>query len=752
MKILKPICKFPAYAVASQEFKRIYNEITGDEIEIITEDNGTDDLVVIGSDSINNFIFNLIFDKKIEELPFAPASDDYLIKTINLDGRKILLLCGANGRASIYAVYRYFEEFCGCSYFWDGDIIPKNNNIPMENIELLQKQRFKYRGIRYFAHRGLHRFRAEQWGFEDWKKEIDWAMKKGFNLFMLRIGDDDLFQKAFPDVCPYPENEGYLMGDLPGYWDRTTPWSLKYRGELQKKVLDYGFERELMHPENCGTMTHWYSPTPPEFIEKINPSILGDFRDDEKYTGIWNVFDERNIENYFKLTQAHIDNYGKPDLFHTIGYAEHSADNDPEKNVCLKEFMYKKTLEYKNKINPNAPLLLASWDFWNNQTNAEIAKLLKKFNPEDIILFDYTSDSAAVNNFTGWDIIGKIPYTFGMFHGFSSQTDIRENYAITEERLNLIKDDEYCVGMVYWPELSHGDTFSLEFFADNTRNLLGIPFDERIKKFCKARYTEKTNEMIDIWNDLLPFTQLCSWSMDSENIKTQSEENCLTLDFQIEQILTNLRSFGSYNFKEVLSRKESMATLLRKLSKIDIDNEFIYRDKYDIARTIIFAFIKSMLYDTLTISIEGNDSSIIELTKHKENILSLFEILKNLLYQNSEYSLIHSFEKLKEESNVNPIFEQTMKKNAHASYNRTYIAELFKYIYIPQTTAFFSIIEEKVCEKIISQEFIDELKRRYEPIDEVYFKTPLCEMSEIVTTDFTSTLIEAAKIIDSIKM
>ena len=76
MKILKPICKFPAYDVASQEFKRIYNEITGNEIEIITEDNGTDDLVVIGSDSINNLIFNLIFDKKIEDLPFAPASDD----------------------------------------------------------------------------------------------------------------------------------------------------------------------------------------------------------------------------------------------------------------------------------------------------------------------------------------------------------------------------------------------------------------------------------------------------------------------------------------------------------------------------------------------------------------------------------------------------------------------------------------------------------------------------------------------------
>lgn len=56
---------------------------------IVTEDNVTDDLVVIGSDSVNNFVFNLILNKNIDNISVVPGSDDYVIESIVLDGRKI---------------------------------------------------------------------------------------------------------------------------------------------------------------------------------------------------------------------------------------------------------------------------------------------------------------------------------------------------------------------------------------------------------------------------------------------------------------------------------------------------------------------------------------------------------------------------------------------------------------------------------------------------------------------------------------
>ena len=82
-------------------------------------------------------------------------------------------------------------------------------------------------------------------------------VKKRLNLFMLRIGMDDLFQKAFPDVVEYPKKDERLPEALDGFDDRTTFWTLEYRGELRKKLLAFARDRDLLHIEDSGTMTHW---------------------------------------------------------------------------------------------------------------------------------------------------------------------------------------------------------------------------------------------------------------------------------------------------------------------------------------------------------------------------------------------------------------------------------------------------------------------------------------------------------------
>ena len=92
---------------------------------------------------------------------------------------------------------------------------------------------------------------------------------------MLRTGQDDIFQKAFPDVVPYPPLDGPAPeAEDRSYNDRTELISLQYRGKLRKKVLDYAFERGLMHPEDMGPMTHWYSPTPRAFLDRFKPKFM----------------------------------------------------------------------------------------------------------------------------------------------------------------------------------------------------------------------------------------------------------------------------------------------------------------------------------------------------------------------------------------------------------------------------------------------------------------------------------------------
>jgi len=87
---------------------------------------------------------------------------------------------------------------------------------------------------------------------------------------MLRIGLDDLFQRAFSEEVPYPpENDKDPDAIDRSYDDRTSFWPLKFRGELRKKVLEYAFDCGLLHPEDTGTMTHWYSRTPSSFLKNV---------------------------------------------------------------------------------------------------------------------------------------------------------------------------------------------------------------------------------------------------------------------------------------------------------------------------------------------------------------------------------------------------------------------------------------------------------------------------------------------------
>ena len=179
---------------------------------------------------------------------------------------------GSNPRSVLYGVYDLLARRAGCRWFWDGDIVPRRAAIDLSGLDVHEESRFRYRAIRYFAHRGLTRFQAEHWGFDDWRREIDWCVKRRLNCILPRIGMDDLWQRAFPDVVPYPDPSKPLPGAGTGYDDRSPFWPLQFRGRLRRAVADYAFARGLRIPADFGTMTHWYSRTPREFLEREKPA------------------------------------------------------------------------------------------------------------------------------------------------------------------------------------------------------------------------------------------------------------------------------------------------------------------------------------------------------------------------------------------------------------------------------------------------------------------------------------------------
>lgn len=705
--IVRPASAPEAYRIAAETFADLCKAVTGTRPGIVTDEAARSALpgdpslsfALIGNDDVNCLTAALLSERGENGLPIRIGTDDYCVRSSSLCGVPVLVLAGGRGRSAIYAVYRYFEKIVGCRWFWDGDRIPKRNALPLEQIDFTEQSRFSYRGTRYFAHRGLHRFQAEHWSAEDWKKEIDWLLKKRLNLFLLRIGIDDLFQKAFPDAVDYPDKDEKLAEAGDGFDDRSLFWDLRFRGELRKTILSYARDRDLMHPEDCGTMTHWYSRTPKQFLEKMRPSLLSqpDGTNYAEATGlVWDIREKRNLDLYFHLTETHIREYGDPGLFHTIGLAERAFSADRNENLRLKLLTYRLLCRRLREEYPRSKLLLASWDLWMFYSPDEVRELLRTLDPEQAILLDYTSDSARESNFTAWNVEGNFPWIFGIFHAYEPSNEIRGNYPVLSERLARIKHDPMCKGMVFWPELSHGDPFMTEFFASNAWELSDAPLERQLSDFCASRYPEKdARAMFSLWQTVLRLAPLNSWSK-YERVTPWAETDVfcrapyvLRFDGEAEPLYDEyLRPLS-----ELLP--ELPAALRGLLPYLESEDDFTRRDAFDLARTLLSRVLNGCL-----LSIENGYAAVRDGKAEQDRVrtlmkqtLALCEQYARLLESHPDYSLAETLDGLRAVAPVGKHFPETLKKNCDNLYCRSNIAECARELYLPELQRLFACVE-----------------------------------------------------------
>ena len=491
--VLFPSDSDETYRHAANVFAEMYNKVSGGEISVCETDDGVSDLFVIGSDSVNDFVMDELLSGNVNSLGIRYGTDDYSLISYLKEDRRIVILAGGRARSTLYAVYDFFETFYDCHYFWDGDIIPKKGEIALSDFHIKKSPRFEFRGLRYFAHRGLKRFQAEHWALDDWKRELDYLAKRRLNFFMLRIGMDDVWQRAFPDIVKYPD--GYFIErELEGYDDRSDFWTLKYRGELREQILCYARRLDMIYPTDCGTMTHWYSRTPREFLESEKPTFLP--QNDNAYlqndTGkVWDFRDKRNMDNYMRLTETMVNEYDKQcNYFHTIGLAERNVYADPKKSHELKLMAYRRISESISHRYPCSKLFIASWDFGQCRwTSDEVRALISELDPEQTVILDYTSDMNDPNDsFINWGVVNNFPWIFGLFHAYESETELRGPYDRIAERLKIAANDKCCKGMILWPEMSHSDPIVLEYLAENSWSPLEKPIESLVFDFCGKRY------------------------------------------------------------------------------------------------------------------------------------------------------------------------------------------------------------------------------------------------------------------------
>lgn len=771
-KILLPGCTERAYRVAAEAFQTMYEKVTGTSLEIISQADSESDMIVIGSDAVNDFTAHAFAKDWIDSFGIRYGTDDYAIRSVENEGHTYLFLAGGRGRSTIYAVYDYFERAAGCHYYWDGDVIPRHDVLPLGGFDITEKYRFEYRGLRYFAHRGLHRYQAELWSLDDWKHEIDWMVKRRLNYFMLRIGMDDIWQRAFPDIVPYPNPTERLPEAEPaGYDDRTLFWPLEYRSMLRKKLLEYAFERDLMHSEDCGTMTHWYSRTPLAYLEAKKPvTLTQSYFHYSEATG--QVFDPRiksNMDDYFHLTETYVDTYGKPELFHTIGLAERDFSHDHHENQKIKLFTYRRIAERIHTAYPTAKLMYATWDFMGSWQNKEIGAFLRELDPNRDIILDYTSEiDDDDRSFLGWEMIGKFPWIFGLFHAYECMSDIRGPYPRSDRRLKVAADDPYCKGMIFWPELSHSDTFLLEYLVKNAWKPLDKSADALLVSFCGDRYGEFGTDMLDIWQTFWPLLIETDWGGYCRRQPNDPEYDRYGRDWSETRIYhTNTLGDGrfrkvnslqnrrwKYKLDQVRPHVHNAVTALERIAAMDnasLQNAFVRRDMFDIARTLVerrmcYAQCKLMI---LREEWENGADTAQQMYALMDALEAMWPVYTEMILADEELSMYHTLVNLDKVCPVNPEFELALKHNLVNEYCRQPAWEPSAYLYPQENKAWYDWMRANIVQNN-HDEWEWTLGETADHLYKQFMDMPLAEMQPVEIPDFCAAVRKAAVLIDAL--
>ena len=648
-----------AVRIAADEFAKFHEKVTGFRPPVDTAAVGEGPFVRIGIPE--------------KDMTFPSETDSYRIRSVGKD----LVLAGKNGRSTLYAVYDFFRLRAHAAYFWDGDTFDHLPALDFSGLDVFERSRFEYRACQYFAHRGLTRFNAEHWGFEDWKREIDWAVKNRLNIVRLCLGIEDLFQRAFPDVVPYPDPSVTMDNlDSRGYDKRSPFWSLEYRSLLRRAVFDYAMARGLQLPVEFGPQTHWYARTPQAFLDTYKPEFMPQVenRYGQPSGLIWDCRKDKWFDMYFRLSEAALDTYGYTGLMFNPGFDERTVYSNRADNVKLKVDILKRFNDEATRRHPDAKLLMEGWDFYLTWKPDEMHDLFEVLDPKTTIIWDFMADAQS-RNFIDWGVTNRFPYVFGYTLAHERGLDIRCNYELIRKNEAAIRNDPMCKGYCIWPENSHSDIFGWRYFTDNCWNLSDKSLDELLAAFCRDRYGRQAPTFERAWRALIPHSKVLWWS-----------NNCFGTfvgDYRRER-----NDAARWRRLHAEARDLPAAEILASLADVDWeDSDFVLRDGLDIVRTVldrklINAFESAM--GTYCDCKEGK-ATVADVKARTAKLVSVVSVLTDVLALHTDYSITESLDRLNMVERVrNPNFEHILFENAACDYCMSHQVELAKGWYLPQ--------------------------------------------------------------------
>ena len=263
-----------AEKLAAKEVRRYVYLRTGTLLPIVHQSPAADQggLIVLGTKD-RAAVQALLADAKLKAAVDGLAAEQYVLKTLSVDDRPVLLIAGGDPIGTLYGAYR-FAEHLGVRFYMHGDVVPDGRvALELPPLDETRKPLFDRRGIQPF-----HDFPEgpDWWNRDGYKAILGQLPKMGMNFFGLHtypeggVGPEPLVWIGPPDEllangkvkASYPARHFTTSNNPPawGYQPGNTSQFVFGAGELFDRD-DYGadymrgtYPWQKMSPEQCNAL------------------------------------------------------------------------------------------------------------------------------------------------------------------------------------------------------------------------------------------------------------------------------------------------------------------------------------------------------------------------------------------------------------------------------------------------------------------------------------------------------------------
>ena len=433
---------------AAGELSRYIGLITGTKPKVVHagEEFGGD-AVVIGRPQTNELLAEFVGEGLIHVSEDFPGLDGFLIKTIERDEKRFLVLSGSADRSTLYAVYDFLERFCRIGFFWDHEYVPKESELAFGDIDIAQKPYFEFRQNLQACVIG---YSAMYWSKEEWQREIDWMAKHKYNALHLCLGGKVARYETFKSLD--------IKDDEPSQTDKAHAEMAKHNSEYAKSL-----GMDVVTPQVfCGAATpamkerypnaryfdmQWFNYDPQPYIHPDDPLF-------KKVLIEW----LKQYDNLYKTTG----------YYNVDPYAESEPPGEPEERAAIKAAFGKAVSEAVRTVNPNGKWVMSGWgfverDFWP----IEHIKAMLDAIPDDILILNdltsnYTTSAGITRIYEETDYyFGKV-WGWAIFHCFGGNTHLHGDvHALLENAHRIAKEPKAknCKAFYMTPEIVRHNSF-----------------------------------------------------------------------------------------------------------------------------------------------------------------------------------------------------------------------------------------------------------------------------------------------------